>query len=93
VSTTVITVGLLRKFIDSWSGELCSHSALCAIFPVAGNELIRLQLEGIIEMTAGEHHESMAPPLTDPGVCFKSVDCLLCFVGIQICQSVYKSAL
>ena len=93
MSTTVITVGLLRNFIDSWSCELYSHSALCAISSVVGNKLIRLQVEWITELTAGEDHEPMAPPLTDPGLCFKSVDCLLCFMGMQICQSMYKSAL
>ena len=93
MSTTVITVGLLRNCIDSQSGELCSNSALCATSSDVGNVLIRVQVEGIIEMTAGEDHEQMTSPLTDPGVCFKSVDFFLCFVFIQICQSLYKSAL
>ena len=89
MSTTVITVGLLRNCIDSQSGELCSNSALCATSSDVGNELIRVQVEGIIEMTAGEDHEPITSPLSDPGVCFKPVDCFLCFMGNQICQSVY----
>ena len=90
MSTTVIIVVLLQNCIDSRSGELCSHSGLCATSSVVGNELIRVQVEGITEMTEGEDHEVMTSPLTDPGVCFMSVDCLLCFVGIQICQFVYN---
>ena len=52
-----------------------------------------MQVEGIAEMTEGEDGEPVASPFTERGVSFMSVDCLVCFVGIQNCQSAYKSAL
>ena len=93
MSTTVITVVLLQNCIDSRSGKLGSHSALCATSSEFGNELICVQVEGITEMTEGENHEVMTSLISDPGVGFMSVDCLSCFVGIKICQFVYNLAL
>ena len=75
MSATVFTVGLFQNCIDSRSSELCSHSALCATSSEVRNELIRLQVEGITEKTEGEDHEVISSTLTDPGVCFMSVDC------------------
>jgi len=68
VSTTVITVVLLQNCIDSRSGKLGSHSALCATSSEFGNELICVQVEGITEMTEGENHEVMTSLISDPGV-------------------------
>jgi hypothetical protein len=55
------------------------------------SEVIRVQVEGITEVTEGEDREPMTSALTDPGVGFMSVDCLACFMGIQNCLSLYQS--
>ena len=90
MSTTVITLVLLQNCIDSRSSELGSHSALCATSSEFGNELIRVQVEGITEMTVGGFHEVMTSLITDPGVDFMSVDHLACFIVIQICMAQYN---
>ena len=69
------------------------QSALGATSSDVGNEVVRVQVEGVTEVTKGENREPMTSPLTDPGVGFMSVDCLACFVGIQNCLSLYKSVL
>ena len=58
---------LLQNCVDSRSGELGSHSALCATSTEFGNELIRVQVQGITEMTEGGDHELMTTLATDPG--------------------------
>jgi len=93
VSTTVITVVLLQICVDSRSGELGSHRALCATSSEFGNELTLVQVEGITEMTEGEDHEVMTSLITDPGVGFMSVDRLACFLVIQNCLAQYKFVL
>jgi len=69
VSTTVITVVLLQNSTDLWSGELGSDGGMCATFEV-GNEVIRVQLDGVMQVTEGEDREPMTSSLirTDPGV-------------------------
>jgi hypothetical protein len=52
-----------------------------------------VQVEGISKVTEEENQEPTTSPLTDPRVCFMSVECLACFIGMQNCQSQYKSAL
>jgi len=78
-------LGLLQNCIDSRSGELGSHSALCATSSEFGNELIRLQVEGITEMTEGEDHEVMTFPLTNAGE-------VLCLWIVYYASLVYKFA-
>ena len=58
---------LLQNCVDSRSGELGSHIALCAVSSEFGKELIRVQVEGIADMTEGGDHEVMTSLLTDPG--------------------------
>jgi len=82
VSTTVFTVVLLQNCIDSRSGELGSHSALCATSSVFGKKVLCVLVERITAVRKGEDHEVMTSPLTDPGVDFISVDRLACFVVI-----------
>ena len=74
---------LLQNCIDLRSGEL----GLCTSSEV-GKEAIRVQVEGVAEVTTGEDHEPMLSPSTDPGVGFMSVDCVARFIGIQNCLSV-----
>jgi len=93
VNTTVITVVLLQNCIDSRSGELGSHCALCATSSEFGNELIHVQVEGITDMTEGGDHEVMTSLVTDPGVGFMSVDRLACFIVIQNWLTQYKFVL
>jgi len=83
-------VVLLQNCIDSRSGELGSHSALCVTFSEFGNELIRVQVEGITLMTEGGDHEVMTSLITDPVIGFMSVDYLACFIVIQNCLAQYK---
>ena len=52
---------------DLQSGELGSHGGICATSSQVGNEMIRVQVEGISEETEGEECEPMTSPLTDPG--------------------------
>jgi hypothetical protein len=89
VSTTVITVVLSQNCIDLRSSELGSNSGVCATSSEVGNEVLRVQVEGVSEVTEGEDHEPVTSPITDPGVGFMSVDCLACFIGIQNCLSLY----
>jgi len=79
-------VVLLQNCIDLRSGEL----GLRAAFSEVGNEVIRLQVEGISDVTEEENQEPMTSSLirTDPGVGVMSVECLACFIGIQNCLSV-----
>jgi hypothetical protein len=87
VSTTVITAVLLQNCVDLQSGEL----GLCATSSEIGNEVIRVQVKGVAEVTRGEDYEPMTSPLTDAGVGFMSLDCVACFIDIQNCLSVYIS--
>jgi hypothetical protein len=78
VNTTIITVVLLQNCIDLQSGKR--------------NEVIHVQMEGVSEVTEEENGEP-TPPLTDPRVGFKAVECLTCFIEIQNCLSVYQYVL
>ena len=95
VSTTVITVVLLQTCIDLWSGEHGCHCGMCATSSEVGNEVIRVQFEGVTEVTEGEDRQPVTSSLisTDSWVGFMSVVCLACFIGIQNCLSVYQSIL
>jgi hypothetical protein len=86
VSTTVITVVLLQNCIDLRSGEL----GLCAASSEVGNEVIRVQVEGISDVTEEENQKPKTSSLvrTDSGVGVMSVECLACFIAIQNCLSV-----
>jgi len=86
VSTTVITVVLLQNCVDLRSGKL----GLRATSSEVGNEVIRVQVEGISDVTEEENQEPMTSSLirTDPEVGVMSVECLACFIGIQNCLSV-----
>jgi len=77
-------VVLLQNCVDLRSGEL----GLCATSSEVGNEVIHVQVEGVVEVTQGEDCEPMTSPLTDAGVGFMSLDCVACFIGIQNCLSV-----
>ena len=68
MSTTVITVVLLQNCIDPWSIKICYHSAFCARSCQVGKEVIRVQVEGITEMTEGEDGEPITSPFTECGV-------------------------
>jgi hypothetical protein len=78
-------VVLLQNCVDLRSGELGS----CATSSEVGNEVIHVQVEGVAEVTGGEDCEPMTSPLTDAGVGFISLDCLVCFIGIQNCLSAF----
>jgi hypothetical protein len=89
VNTTAITVVLLQNCMDLRSGELGSHSGMCATSAEVGNEVISVQFEGVTEVTGQEDCEPMTSSLirTDPGVGFMSVECLARFMVIKICLS------
>jgi hypothetical protein len=91
VNTTVSVVVLLQNCTDLRSGELGSNSWVCATSTEVGNEVIRVQVEGVSEVTEGENHGQMTSPLTDPGLGFLSVDCLACFICIQNCLSLHNN--
>jgi hypothetical protein len=95
VSTTVISVVPLQNCIDLRNSELGSHGGACAISSEVGNEVIRVQLEGVTEVTEGEEREPMTSSLirTDPGVGFMSAECLAYFMTTQNCLSLYQSVL
>jgi hypothetical protein len=38
-----------------------------------GNEVIRVQVEGVTEVTEGENREPITSPLTDPGKCVRLI--------------------
>jgi len=80
----VVTVVLLQNCVDLRSGEL----GLCATSSEVGNQVIRVQVEGVTEVTGGEDCEPMTSPLTDAGVGFMSLDCVACFIDVQNCLSV-----
>jgi len=86
-------VVLLQICVDSLSGELGSHSALCPISSEFGNELIRVQVDGTTEKPEGGNHEVITCLITDPGVRFMSVNRLACFIVIQNCLAQYKFVL
>jgi len=92
VSTTVITVVLSQNCIDLVSIKRGSHSGMCATTEV-GNNVYRVQLIGVMDVTEGEDHEPMTSSLirTDSGVGFMSVECPTCLVGIKKYLSLYKS--
>ena len=71
---------LLQNCVDLRSGEL----GFCATSSEFGNEVIRVQVEGISGVTEEENQEAMTSSLisTDPGVGVMSVECLACFIGI-----------
>jgi hypothetical protein len=70
---------VLQNCIDLRSGER--------------SEVIHVELEGVSDIMEEENREPTTSLLTDPRVSFMSVKCLVCFIGIQYCLSVYKSAL
>jgi len=74
-------VVLLQNCVDLQSVEL----GLCATSSEVGNEVIRVQVEGVSDVTEEENQEPMTSSLirTDPGVGVMSVECLACFIGIQ----------
>ena len=77
---------LLQNCVDLRSGEL----GLGATSSEVGNEVIRVQVEGICNLTEEENQEPMTSSLirTDHGVGVMSVECLACFIGTQNCLSV-----
>ena len=77
---------LLQNCVDLQSSEL----GLCATSSEVGNEMIRMQVEGISDVTEEENQEAMTSSLirTDPGVGVMSDECLTCFMVIQNCLSV-----
>jgi hypothetical protein len=77
-------VVLLQNCIDFWSGKL----GLCAASSEIGKEVIRVQVEGVAEVTGGEDCEPMTSLLSCTGVGFMSLDCVACFIGIQNCLCV-----
>ena len=81
---------LLQNCVNLRSGEI----RLCATSSEVGNEVIRVQVEGISDVTE-ENQEPITSSLirSDPGVGVMSVECLACLIGIQncLCVSVYKS--
>ena len=86
---------LLQNCIDLRSSELGFYIGMCALSSEIGDEVIRVQLEGVTEVTEGEHREPMRSSLigTDPGVGVMSVECLACLISIQNYLSLYKSVL
>jgi hypothetical protein len=84
VNTTVITVVLLQNCMGLRSGERGCHSGMCATSSEVGDELIRVRLDGVMEVTEGEDCEPTTSSLirTDPVVGFMSVECLTYFIGI-----------
>ena len=81
--------------MDLRNSEHGSHSGMCATSFEVGNEVIRVQLDGVTEVTEEEDCETTTSSLimTDPGVSFMSVECLACFIGIQNCLYLCKSVL
>ena len=63
---------LLQNCMDLQSGERGSHGGMCATSSGVGNEVIRVQLEGVTEVKEGEDREPMTSRLirTDPRVGF-----------------------
>jgi hypothetical protein len=86
-------VVLLQNRIDLRNSERGCYSGMCATSSEVGTEVIRVQLEGVTEVTGQEDSEPMTSSLirTDPGVGFMSFECLACFIRIQNCLSLYKS--
>ena len=86
---------LLQNCIDLRSSERGCHSGMSATSYEAGNEVIRVQLERVTEVTGQEDGEPMTSSLirTAPVVGFMSVECLACFIGIQNCLYLCKSVL
>ena len=95
MSTTAVTVVLLQNSMDLWSGECGSHSGMWATTSEVGNDVYRVQLSGVTEVTGQEDCEPTTSLLirTDSEVGFMSVECLACFISIQNCLSIYKSVL
>jgi len=79
-------VVLLQNCVDLRSGDL----GLCATSSEIGNEVIHVQVEGVIDVTEEENQEPMTSSLirTDPGVGVMSVEYLACFIVILNCLSV-----
>jgi hypothetical protein len=84
-------VVFLQNCIDLRSSECGCNSGMCAKSSEVGNDVFRVQIEGVTEVTEGEDCEAMTSSLirTDPGVGFMSVECLACFIDIQNCLSLY----
>jgi hypothetical protein len=63
-------VVLLQNCIDLQNSERECNSGMCVTSCEVSNEVIRVQMEGVTEVTEGEVHEAMTSPLvrTDPGV-------------------------
>jgi len=75
-------VVLLQNCVNLRSGEI----RLCATSSEVGNEVIRVQVEGISDVTE-ENQEPITSSLirSDPGVGVMSVECLAFFIAIQDC--------
>jgi hypothetical protein len=85
VQLHIITVVLLQNCIDLRSSGLGFCIGMCALSSEVGDEVIRMQLEGVTEVREGEHRQPMTSSLigTNPGVGFMSVECLACLINIQ----------
>ena len=81
--------------MDLSNSERGSHSGMCATSSEVGNDMIRVQLEGVTEVTEEEDLESMTSSLirTDRRVGSVSTECLAWFVSIQNCLSLCTSVL
>jgi hypothetical protein len=77
VNTTAITVVLLQNYMDLRSGELGSHSGMCAASFDVGNEVIHVQFEGVTEVTGQEDCE----PMTSS---FIRTDCKVGFMSVSV---------
>jgi hypothetical protein len=72
VSISVITVVLLQNCIDLLNSQRGCHSGMCATSSEVGNEVIRVQNDGVTDGAEGEDRVPMTSSLmrTDSGVGF-----------------------
>jgi hypothetical protein len=89
VSTAVFIAVLLQICVELQSADL----GVYATSSVIGNEVIRVQVEAISDVTEEENQEPMISSLirTDPVVGVMSDECLASFIVIQNCLSVSVS--
>jgi len=75
-------VVLLQNCIDLQNSKFGCHNGMCATSSEVGNEVIRVQIGGVTEITEGEDHEPMTSSLirTEPVVGLMSVECLATFM-------------
>jgi hypothetical protein len=85
-------VVILQNCIDLRNSECGCHSGMCATSSEDGTEVIRVQLDGVTEVTEGEDCEAMTSSSIriDHGVGFMSIECLACFISIQKCLTLYQ---